>query len=52
LLGGATLARNGFLAPDGGYSFLLFWLFPIWVAVTSFVATGPGINGRRDRLGS
>jgi hypothetical protein len=37
LVGGATLARNGFLAPDGGYGFILFWLLPIWVAATGFV---------------
>ncbi|HET8872083.1 MAG TPA: hypothetical protein VFM83_00210 [Gaiellaceae bacterium] len=39
LVGGATLARNGFFAPDGGYGFILFWLLPLWVAVTAFVAT-------------
>jgi hypothetical protein len=41
LVGGAAaaLARNGFFAPDGGYGFILFWLPPIWVAVTAFVAT-------------
>lgn len=37
LIGGATLARNGFFAPDGGYGFILFWLLPLWVAVTGFV---------------
>jgi hypothetical protein len=37
LIGGATLARNGFFAPDGGYGFILFWLLPVWVAVTGFV---------------
>jgi hypothetical protein len=39
LLGGAALARNGFFAPDGGYGFVLFWLLPLWVAVTAFVVT-------------
>ena len=39
LVGGAALARNGFFAPDGGYVIILFWLLPIWVAVTAFVAT-------------
>ncbi len=39
LAGGAALARNGFFAPDGGYTFILFWLLPVWVAVTGFVAT-------------
>jgi hypothetical protein len=39
LIGGATFARNGFFAPDGGYGFILFWLVPLWVAVTAFVAT-------------
>jgi hypothetical protein len=39
LVGGAALARNGFIAPDGGYGFILFWLLPLWVAVTAFVAT-------------
>lgn len=39
LVGGATFARNGFFAPDGGYGFILFWLLPLWVAVTAFVAT-------------
>jgi hypothetical protein len=38
-VGGAALARNGFFAPDGGYGFILFWLLPLWVAVTAFVAT-------------
>lgn len=37
LVGGADLARNGFFAPDGGYGFLLFWLLPLWVALTGFV---------------
>lgn len=44
LAGGATLSRNGGFAPDGNYGFLLFWLLPLWVAVTAFVATP------RDRL--
>jgi hypothetical protein len=39
LLGGAALARNGFFAPDGAYGFILFWLLPLWVAVTAFVVT-------------
>jgi len=39
LVGGAALARNGFFAPDGGYGIILFWLLPVWVAVTGFVAT-------------
>lgn len=39
LIGGATFARNGFFAPDGGYGFIFFWLVPLWVAVTAFVAT-------------
>jgi len=39
LVGGAALARNGFFAPDGGYGFILFWLLPLWVTVTAFVAT-------------
>jgi hypothetical protein len=37
LAGGAALARHGFFAPDGGYGFILFWLLPLWVAVTGFV---------------
>lgn len=37
LVGGATLARNGFFAPDGGYGFILFWLLPVWAAVSGFV---------------
>ena len=41
LLGGAAVARNGFFAPDGGYGFLLFWLLPLWVVVTAFVASRP-----------
>jgi hypothetical protein len=41
LAGGATLARNGFFAPDGGYGFILFWLLPLWVAVTAFVVRQP-----------
>jgi hypothetical protein len=39
LAGGAALTRNGFFAPDGGYVIILFWLLPVWVAVTGFVAT-------------
>ena len=39
LAGGAALTRNGFFAPDGGYGIILFWLLPVWVAVTGFVAT-------------
>jgi hypothetical protein len=39
LVGGAALARNGFFAPDGGYGFILFWLLPLWVVVTVFLAT-------------
>jgi hypothetical protein len=39
LVGSAALARNGFFAPDGGYGFIFFWLLPLWVAVTAFVAT-------------
>jgi len=39
LVGGTTVARNGFFAPDGGYGFILFWLLPVWVAVTAFVAS-------------
>ena len=39
LVGGAAVARNGFFAPDGGYGFILFWLLPLWVAVTAFVAS-------------
>jgi hypothetical protein len=38
-VGGAALARNGFFAPDGGYGFILFWLLPLWVALTAFAAT-------------
>lgn len=51
LLGGGALARNGFFAPDGGYSFLLFWLLPLWVAVTGFVSTStrPDPSSRRGR---
>ena len=39
LVGGGALSRRGFFAPDGGYGFILFWLFPLWVAVTAFAAT-------------
>jgi hypothetical protein len=39
LVGGGALARDGLFAPDGGYGFILFWLFPIWVAVTAFHGT-------------
>lgn len=42
LVGGAAVAREGFLAPDGGYGFLLFWLLPIWVAVTGFIVRDRG----------
>lgn len=40
LVGGAAVARNGLFAPDGGYGFILFWLLPVWVAVTGFAVTG------------
>jgi hypothetical protein len=36
LVGGASLARDGSFAPDGGYGFILFWLLPLWVAVTAW----------------
>ena len=36
LVGGASLARDGFFAPDGGYGFILFWLLPLWVVVTAW----------------
>ena len=36
LVGGASLARDGFFAPDGGYRFILFWLLPLWVIVTAW----------------
>jgi hypothetical protein len=39
LVGAAAVARTGFFAPDGDYGFILFWLLPLWVAVTAFVAT-------------
>ena len=39
LVGGAAVARNGFFAPDGGYGFILFWLLPLWAAVTAFAAS-------------
>jgi hypothetical protein len=35
LVGGADMARAGFLAADGDYGFLLFWLLPLWLLVTS-----------------
>lgn len=35
----AALARSGFFAPDGGYSFLLFLLLPILVGATAFVTS-------------
>jgi len=35
LVGGANMARSGFFAPDGDYGFLLFWLLPLWLLVTS-----------------
>jgi hypothetical protein len=34
LVGGAALADDGFFAPDGGYGFILFWLLPLWIAVS------------------
>jgi hypothetical protein len=37
LVGGAALRRYGSFAPDGDYGFLLFWLLPLWTAVTGFV---------------
>lgn len=37
LVGGADVARSGFFAPDGDYGFILFWLFPLWLMVTSVV---------------
>ncbi len=37
LAGGADVARSGFFAPDGDYAFILFWLFPLWLIVTSVV---------------
>ena len=33
-MAGATLARHGFFAPDGGYGFIVFWLLPLWIAAT------------------
>jgi hypothetical protein len=38
---GASLARDGFFAPDGGYGFILFWLLPLWVVVTAWSARTP-----------
>ena len=35
LVGGADVAQSGFFAPDGDYGFILFWLFPLWLIVTS-----------------
>jgi hypothetical protein len=44
LLGGADMARAGFFAADGDYGFLLFWLLPLWLLVTSIVLLrGPRI---------
>ena len=37
LVGAAAVARTGFLAPDGDYGFIMFWLLPLWTAVTGFV---------------
>ena len=37
LIGGADVARSGFFAPDGDYGFILFWLFPLWLMLTSVV---------------
>jgi hypothetical protein len=41
LIGGAALARNGAFAPDGAIGFILFWLLPIWVAITGFQLRAP-----------
>lgn len=41
LVGGASLARDGFFAPDGGYGFILFWLLPLWVVVTAWSPRDP-----------
>lgn len=41
LVGGASLARDGFFAPDGGYGFILFWLLPLWVVVTAWSSRTP-----------
>jgi hypothetical protein len=41
LVGGASLAREGFFAPDGGYGFILFWLLPLWVVVTAWSPRTP-----------
>ena len=41
LVGGASLARDGFFAPDGGYGFILFWLLPLWVVVTAWSPRTP-----------
>jgi hypothetical protein len=41
LVGGASLAREGFFAPDSGYGFILFWLLPLWVVVTSWSPRTP-----------
>jgi hypothetical protein len=40
LVGAAAVARTGFFAPDGDYGFVLFWLLPLWTAVTGFVVRG------------
>jgi hypothetical protein len=48
LVGGATLARNGFFAPDGGFGFILFWLLPAWVVATAFVGSPPVGSVRPD----
>jgi hypothetical protein len=34
-----TASCEGSASGDGCYGFLLFWLLPLWVAVTAFAAT-------------
>lgn len=54
LVGGADVARSGFFAPDGDYGFILFWLFPLWLIVTSVVfmrRTGDPRPAEREALG-
>jgi len=45
LVGGASLARDGFFAPDGGYGFILFWLLPLWGRRHLVVTARPMTSG-------
>lgn len=43
LAGGGAFARTGAYSPQGDFGFYLFWLFPLWIVVTSV------LFGRRAR---